>query len=30
MAEAGVRRSRGSISADLRDYMCPACADVDT
>jgi hypothetical protein len=26
----GIRRSRGSILADLRDYQCPDCADVDT
>jgi hypothetical protein len=26
----GIRRSRGSILADLRDYQCPDCTDVDT
>lgn len=31
MAEShGLRRSVGAISADLRDYLCPACPDVNT
>jgi len=30
MAESyGVRRSVGAIAADLRDYECPACTDLN-
>jgi hypothetical protein len=30
MAEAGLRRSRGAIAADLAGYECPRRADLDT
>jgi hypothetical protein len=30
MAEAGVRRSVGTLARDLAGYECPHCADVNT
>lgn len=30
LAQAGIRRSIGTIAADLADFECPHCADPNT